>query len=135
MESTSWNQCDRPAPEAVKIILDAFGLLLKGANASYDQQSPLNSRVLSGACQPLAVTAVPALVQDQAVAEIQSLLGDLAARLHVPLPNILLSGISDWVQELLFQHLILTGYWQAVASSSDVARIPNPFSPSISGGA
>jgi len=133
--SQLWNQCGRPAPEAVKIILNAFGLLLKSVNASYNQQSPLNSRLLSGACQPPAKTVVPTLVQNQAVAEIQSLLGDLAARLHVPLPNVLLSGISDWVQELLFQHLILTGYWQAVASSPNVARVPNPFSPSIVGGA
>ena len=126
-----WNQCNRPAPEALKLVSDAFELMLRGANASYSQQSPLNSRLLAGACEPPAMTAVPAAIHDQAVAEIQGLINRLAQRLHVALPNVLLSGIGNWVGELLFQHLILTGYWQAVAASPGVAKIPNPFSPSI----
>jgi hypothetical protein len=35
--------------------------------------------------------------------------------------------LVDWVKELLFQHLVLTGYWNSVAASPGVAPIPNPF--------
>lgn len=122
-----WAQCDRPAPEALKLVLDPFQLLLKALNVSYSQQSAVNSRLLIGGCEPPATRVVPAVVHDQAVAEIQALLAQLAGRLHVPLPNVLFAGIDNWVRELLFQHLILTGYWQGVADSPGVASIPNPF--------
>lgn len=34
---------------------------------------------------------------------------------------------AGWVQELLFQHFILTGYWNLVENFPGVASIPNPF--------
>lgn len=38
-----------------------------------------------------------------------------------------LRDLAGWVQELLFQHFILTGYWNLVQNFPDVAFIPNPF--------
>jgi hypothetical protein len=35
--------------------------------------------------------------------------------------------LAGWVEELLFQHFILTGYWNLVENFPDVASIPNPF--------
>lgn len=35
--------------------------------------------------------------------------------------------LTSWVSELLFQHSVLTGYWNAVKSANGVAEIPNPF--------
>jgi hypothetical protein len=80
-----------------------------------------------GACQSSAADALPAATRDQAVAEIQALLQSAAARLHIAIPDIALQGIADWVRELLFQHLIPTGYWDSVKNSPGVAPIPNPF--------
>lgn len=61
-------------------------------------------------------------------------LGGLAAHLAPPqnVVNLIfqhfsLTEFTAWVQELLFQHLILTGYWNAVEGSNGVAPIPNPF--------
>jgi hypothetical protein len=123
-----WNACNRPAPEGLKIVIDAIEVLLRGAKASYSQQSPGNSRALVGACQSSAADAVPAGRQIQAVADIQALLQRVAGRLPIPpIPAILFNKIDDWVRELLFQHLILTGYWDSVKSSHGVAAIPNPF--------
>lgn len=125
-----WNECNRPAPQGLKIVIDGFELLLRSVNATYSQQSPGNSRALAGACQSSAADAVPDERQTQAVAEIQALLQRVASRLRLPMPSIpsvLFNKIDDWVRELLFQHLILTGYWDLVKSSRGVAPIPNPF--------
>ena len=74
---------------------------------------------------------------DQTAAEIQQALRDMGKRvhIHVPLPDFLFHGIADWVKELLFQHLIPTGYWNAVENSNGVAPIPNPFPQRIGVGA
>lgn len=122
-----WNECNRPAPQGLKIVIDAFELLLKSVNANYSQQSPGNSRALVGGCQSSAANAVTDERQNQAVAEIQVLLQRVADRLHLVIPSFLFHEIGDWVRELLFQHLILTGYWDSVKSFQGVAPIPNPF--------
>lgn len=122
-----WNQCNRAAPVLVKGVIDAFEVLLKSRNANYSQESPANSRTLAGVCQPAAVNGVAAATHDQTVAEIQALLQRAAARFRIPIPGIAVQGISDWVRELLFQHLIPTGYWDSVKNSPGVAPIPNPF--------
>lgn len=125
-----WNECNRPAPPGLKMVIDAFELLLKSANAIYSQQSPGNSRALVGTCQSSAANAVPDERQNQAAAEIQALLVRVADRLHLRIPSvpsILFNKLNDWVRELLFQHLILTGYWDSVRSLPGVAPIPNPF--------
>ena len=122
-----WNQCQRPAPLLFKLLVDGFDLLLKACNAHYTQESSANSRTLVGACQASAPDALPARTRDQAVAEIQALLESAAARLRIAVPDIALQGIADWVRELLFQHLIPTGYWDSVKNSPGVAPIPNPF--------
>lgn len=123
-----WNECNRPAPQGLKIVIDAFELLLKSVNANYSQQSAENSRAVVGACQSSAADAVPVERQNQAVTEIRALLQRVAGRLPIPaIPSILFNKIDDWVRELLFQHLILTGYWDSVKSSKGVAPITNPF--------
>lgn len=38
-----------------------------------------------------------------------------------------LRDLGGWVEELLFQHFILTGYWNLVQNFPDVAFISNPF--------
>lgn len=122
-----WNECNRPAPQGLKIVIDAFELLLKSVNVNYSQQSPGNSRALVGGCQSSAANAVPVGRQNQAVAEIQALFQRVADRLHLVIPSVLFHEMGDWVRELLFQHLILTGYWDSVKSFQGVAPIPNPF--------
>jgi hypothetical protein len=93
-----------------------------------------------GACQPALAAAAMATSSrvpiNQVVMQIQMSLQQLAVRahIHVPLPDILFHGLFDWVKELLFQHLILTGYWDAVKNSHGVAPIPNPF-PQLAAGA
>jgi hypothetical protein len=122
-----WSQCNRPAPRALKVVLDGFEALLKTANVTYSQQSPANSRTLANLCQP--DTGVDPRVGDlsQAVAEIQLVLQRQAQKLHIPTPSFLFEGIDNWVRELLFQHLIPTGYWQSVGNATGVAPISNPF--------
>jgi triacylglycerol lipase len=124
-----WGQCHRPAPEALKLILDAFEVLLAFLKISYAQQPLNSSRQLAGVCQPPSTSLISKVSPDQIAAEIKQSLRDIAPHLnlHVSLPDFLFLGIIDWVKELLFQHLILTGYWNAVQSSSGVATIRNPF--------
>lgn len=140
-----WSQCNRPAPDILKIVIDAFDVLLKLLHASYSQQSDAESRQLTAACQPPAKQAVSPAAQAGAVAEIQALLQDVVNKLQNDISKLPVIGgitahtlsfnitadsfqnIGDWVQELLFQHLILTGYWNAVKAAPNVAPIPNPF--------
>jgi hypothetical protein len=121
-----WNQCNRTAPTLLKAAVDGFEALLKVRNLSYSQQSSENSRGMVGACQPAAVNPVAPATLDQAVEEIRALLQRVAARSPVPVPGIAPEGISDWVRELLFQHLIPTGYWRSVRNSPGVAPLPDP---------
>ncbi|HEY6350062.1 MAG TPA: alpha/beta fold hydrolase [Candidatus Angelobacter sp.] len=140
-----WNQCNRPAPGIFKTVIDAFEILLKLLHASYSQQSSAESRQLIAACQPPARQAVAAAIQNAAVAEIQTLLQGAVKKLQHDISQLPIVGgvaahtlsfnvsaasfnnIGDWVQELLFQHLVLTGYWNAVHDFANVAHIPNPF--------
>lgn len=132
-----WKQCNRPAPEGFKLVIDGFEALLLLLHAGYAQQPLSSSRSLNGVCQPpSAPTAAKASI-DQVAVEIQQALRNVASRvhIHIPLPNFMFNGIVDWVKELLFQHLIPTGYWEAVEKSKDVAPIPNPFVQKIGAGA
>jgi hypothetical protein len=127
-----WDQCHRSAPEAVKIAIDVLEGLFKIHGAQYAQQSPSNSRKLASQCQPPTMLMTTAAPMDQVVAEIEASFRRLTASAPVPIPNLSLhgdifGGIVDWVKELLFQHLVLTGYWNAVAASPGVAPIRNPF--------
>jgi pimeloyl-ACP methyl ester carboxylesterase len=62
------------------------------------------------------------------------LLGDVATHL-LPVEKLAeriighfsVDELAIWVQELLFQHSLLTGYWNAVKSSNGVAPISDPF--------
>lgn len=122
-----WKDCNRSCPEAIKLVLNGFILLLDGLGLRYVQQSSENSIALEGMCQPPAAPAASKIPLDQIVSEIQDSIKNLAGRLHIPLPDFLFQGIIDWVKELLFQHLVPTGYWDAVAESEGVAPIKNPF--------
>lgn len=123
-----WNQCNRAAPLLVKAAVEGLEGLLKIRNVNYSQQSAKNSRGMVGACQPAAVNAVAPAIQDQAVEEIRALLQRALARfnINIPVPSIAPEGTRDWVGELLFQHLIPTGYWSSVKSSPGVAPLPDP---------
>ena len=124
-----WKQCNRPAPEGFKLILDAFEVLLSFFHISYAQQPSSSNREMNGVCQPPSAAAASRVSPNQIAAEIMQSLRNIAPHLniHIPLPDILFGGIIEWVKELLFQHLILTGYWDAVKNSNGVAEIPNPF--------
>jgi hypothetical protein len=122
-----WDQCHRPAPEAVKLIIDGFEVLQAILRDGYCQQSAVNSRGLIGVCQPPAAPSLSQALLDEAVREIQESLHRAGARMRIPLPDFLFHGIVEWVKELLFQHLVPTGYWNAVAAWPGVAHIRNPF--------
>jgi lipase (class 3) len=122
-----WDQCNRPGPRAFKLIIDGFELLLKTKGIHYAQQSAGASRALAGACQPPAAPGPGKVSLDQVVIDIEASLRRVAAKAHLPVPEVMLHGLVDWVKELLFQHLVLTGYWNSVAASPGVAPIPNPF--------
>ncbi|HET7442961.1 MAG TPA: lipase family protein [Terriglobales bacterium] len=121
-----WTQCNRPAPEIFKLTLDAFGLLLARVNAGYTQPSR-DDRQLGGGCQPPAAPTAVSARLEQAVAEIQTLLQQFAQKRGIPIPAFMFpfNQIGDWVKELLYQHLIPTGYWNAVRDWQGVASIPN----------
>ncbi|HET7870863.1 MAG TPA: hypothetical protein VFL42_00005, partial [Terriglobales bacterium] len=122
-----WKDCNRPGPEAFNLIIDGFELVLKIRGAHYAQQSDQASRMLVGVCQP-AMVAIPSKVSlDQVVADIEATMRRVAGKLHVHMPEVLLHGLAEWTKELLFQHLVLTGYWNSVAGWPGVAQIPNPF--------
>jgi hypothetical protein len=147
-----WNQCNRPAPDAFKIIVDGFGLLLGALHVSYSQQSQSQSRPLNGACQPAAAPAATSAIKQEVTAEVQTLLQDAAKKLQdrigqlpllggfaagLPIFNFSqasLANIGAWVQELLFQHSIQTGYWNAVASSPGVGQFASPFVQAVGAG-
>jgi triacylglycerol lipase len=140
-----WNQCGRPAPEILGVVIDGFQVLLEIRHANYSQQSPGASRRLVAACQPPATNAVSPAAQNQAVAEIRAILQNAVIRLQNDVSKLPLIGgvaarelsfsisdqsfqnIGEWVQELLFQHSVLTGYWNAVQGSPGVAFIDNPL--------
>jgi hypothetical protein len=66
-------------------------------------------------------------------------LGEIAHLLHLDklvalamkelalIERLSLRDLTGWVHELLFQHFVLTGYWNLVQHFPDVAFIPNPF--------
>lgn len=140
-----WTQCNRPGPGILKIVIDAFEVLLKLLHVSYSQQSASESRELPAACQPPAKPAVSAAVLNATVTQIQTLFQNVVQKLQNDISQLPVIGgvaahtlsfkidvtsfanIGDWVQELLFQHLVLTGYWNAVKASPNVAPIPNAF--------
>jgi triacylglycerol lipase len=140
-----WTQCSHPAPDALKFLIDAFGLLLGALHISYSQQTLDDSRPLTGVCQPPTAPTAAAAVIAQTVADVQKILQDGIGKvqqdigkipllggfaMHVPkfdFTGASLASLEDWVKELLFQHLVPTGYWNAVAASPGVARIRNPF--------
>jgi triacylglycerol lipase len=122
-----WSQCGRPAPQAVKLVLDGFVLLLRTLGVGYAQQSSTNSRSLAGTCQPQAAVSALKVPLDQIVNQIQASIRSRAGKLHIPVPDFLFLGIIDWVKELLFQHLVPTGYWNVVAASPGVAPVKKPF--------
>lgn len=132
-----WKQCHRPAPEGFKLVIDGFEALLLLLHVGYAQQPSSSSRTLNGVCQPPSAPTAAKAAIDQVAVEIQQALRNVASRvhIHIPLPNFMFNGIIDWVKELLFQHLILTGYWDAVQNSKDVAPIKNPFTQKIGVGA
>lgn len=50
------------------------------------------------------------------------------AAVDLVLQHLPVEDLTNWVQELLFQHSVLTGYWDKVQQhSKDVAFIDNPF--------
>lgn len=148
-----WKKCDRAAPDIVPLLIDGFKLLLTAKKVDY-KQPEAQSRRLAGGCQKNRPSAVSSVVQNQAVLEIEALLqraipklqstagklagevDTLAEKFGIGAPVHFLTAkltansfqnIAAWVEELLFQHLILSGYWDLVAAQNDVAKIPNPF--------
>ncbi len=148
-----WNECKRPAPGVIKIVIDAFELLLKILHTGYSQQSTAESRQLTAACQPPAKKAVSTATRNAAVAEIQKLLEDAVNKFKDEVKKVPVIGglaahelsfnldansfanLGDWVDELMYQHLVLTGYWNAVQSFPKVAPIRNPFDQAQAAGA
>ncbi|HEY6969784.1 MAG TPA: hypothetical protein VJA94_11310 [Candidatus Angelobacter sp.] len=140
-----WKQCNVPAPGIIKTIIDALEIVLKVLHASYSQQSPGDSRKLTAMCKPPTVSAVSAALHNQAVAEIQALLQNQVKKIEDQVKRLPVVGgfaahelsfhtganaflnIGAWVDELLFQHSVMTGYWNAVQKSPGVAFISNPF--------
>lgn len=140
-----WSACNRPAPGIVKILIDVLGFLLKFHKAGYSQQSAGQSRQLDGVCQGPAPSKFSDAILQDVTAEIQAVLQDAVNKFKNELDSLPLIGglaahglafnisadsfanLIDWVKELLFQHLVPTGYWNAVAGSTGVAPIKNPF--------
>lgn len=140
-----WSACNRPAPGVVKILIDVLEFLLKFHKANYSQQSASQSRHLAGVCQGPAASTLSEAILEAAAADIQTLLQDAVNKFKNEVDSLPLIGglaahglsfnitaasfanLIDWVKELLFQHLVPTGYWNAVASSPGVAPIKNPF--------
>jgi len=140
-----WNQCQTPAPGILRLLIDVFEFLLAIHHTNYHQQSPVDSRVLAGGCQLGATSAISQNLLDKAVGDIQTLLQDALRKQEEEVRKVPLIGglvahglefainddsfknIDAWVKELLFQHLIPTGYWNAVKTFQGVAFIPNPF--------
>lgn len=140
-----WNQCNRPAAEIIRLALDAFELLLKINHANYSQQTASESRKLGAACQPPEAKPASAQPHEIVVADIQKLLQDTVNKLREEVKKLSVIGgfaahklsfelsagssetLGDWVKELLFQHLVMTGYWDAVKAFPNVASISNPF--------
>lgn len=148
-----WKTCDHAAPDIVSLLITGFKLLLTTKKIDY-KQPDIQSRRLAGACQRNRPSAVSSVVQNQAVIEIEALLqrsipklqstagkiadsvekfadhlglGSAAHFVNAKLTANSFQNIAAWVEELLFQHLILSGYWDLVAAQPDVAKIDNPF--------
>jgi hypothetical protein len=148
-----WKKCDHPAPDIIPLLINGFKLVLAAKNAYY-KQPDAQSRKLSGACQRNRPSAVSSVVQNQAVVEIEALMQrsipklqdtakkftdgveKLADKIGLDAPVHFLTAkavinspqnFAAWVEELLFQHLIMSGYWDLVAAQQDVAKIDNPF--------
>jgi hypothetical protein len=138
-----WSQCNRPAPDVIRIVIDALEILLKLHHASYSQQSAGDSNSINAACEP--PTVAPAAFHNQVVADVQTFLQEAVGKLEGEVRQLPIIGglavhalsfklnansfqnLAGWVQELLFQHLILTGYWNGVQQVDGVAFIRNPF--------
>jgi hypothetical protein len=85
----------------------------------------------------LAAGRIPAILKrlegDLSDGPVFNFLDNVAAHLvpqkfvDLAIQHLSLNDLTGWVQELLFQHLILTGYWNSVAAAKGVAPIPNPF--------
>jgi triacylglycerol lipase len=138
-----WNQCNRPAPDVIKIVIDAMEILLKWNHSKYSQQSAGDSISIAAACEP--PTAKAASIGAHVVADVQKGLEDAVGKLEADVKKLPVIGglaahalsfelkansfanLDGWVHELLFQHLVLTGYWNGVEKVKGVAFIRNPF--------
>lgn len=123
-----WSGCERPAPLLVKMALKGFELALNAVNAVYAQPGR-DSRPVTAKCQPEGVSAIPAYMRDQTVREVEAVLQSAIANTHGVLgliEKLTLAAPFDWIEELLYQHLIMTGYWDVVKAARGVAPIPAP---------
>jgi hypothetical protein len=129
-----WLQCSVPCPRLVQVL--AKGLEVFLANDHYTQQSRATSHPLPGICQPGGTKTNLLDIPEDVLQEIKKItIGGIEKLTLSDLKAIAFEDIHDWIQELLFQHLPLTGYWGAVQSSPGVAFIANPFvaKPAVAG--
>jgi hypothetical protein len=74
------------------------------------------------------------LIKDIPIAPAFGTLLDLVAGQLPLLAKLAAIDLFEWIEELMYQHLILTGYWNGVQNFPDVAFIPNPFPKAAAAG-
>lgn len=121
-----WNQCKVPCPRLAQLLAQALQEFLK--DDQYTQQNPATSRMLTGVCQPAGTKLDLKDIAEDTLKDLKHFVVSGVKKLSFDdLQKIAFEDIHAWVQELLYQHLPLTGYWSQVQNAQGVAFISNPF--------
>ncbi len=124
-----WEQCGRPMPGLFQKIIQFYREEVLGIQGIDYVQPATHPKQLDGECQPPNAPLLIGTEINDVNAFILNAFGAVAQKFaSVPFLHPRTPDLVNWFKELLFQHLIYTGYWDAVHDySQEVGKFGWPF--------